>query len=141
MLKVEVITNVAEKVDTYIVDTPDSATKLADAMFEATGNTTKVIDPIGNIIHERITPKNAFLALSKKEQEDKLMETSMRIMDLYTGLYTDFTDYMSMLSTFTSWAREYEYANYGKENYEAFWLEDTEKYFTPMLKEEFGGDR
>ena len=149
MLTVKVITNVTEKVDSYTVDEPDAAKKLADAMFEATGNTTRVLDPLGNIIHERITPKNAFLTQTTKVQENALMETAMRIMDLMSDMCYAHTlnpyklgsmDFMEKLQMFCDWAREYEYQYYDTDEYNDFWLEHTEKHFAEKLAEKFGGE-
>ena len=138
-MKLEVLSN-DDKKEIYEVKGLDCGMKLADAMFNATEKTCRVVDEIGNIVYTVQTPKNSFLSLSPEAQQNSLMETAMRIMDLYTGLYSDFTDYMEMLKTFRAWAREYEYEFYDTKEYNDFWLEHTEKVFTIKLKSEFGGE-
>ncbi len=125
-----------------------SAKNLADAMFEATDKTAKVIDDNNKVIYVRQTPKNAFLELSKTEQEDKLMETSMRLMDIFCDMHyahslnpdkLDQTGFMEKLSFMTEWARDFEYTYYGTKEYDTEYLELTERVFSEKLTDEFGG--
>ena len=138
MYKVEVYTN--DKKDVYEVEELVNARNMADAIYEATKSTVKVIDDKKMVVYTRETRKNAFLGLSKEEQEDRLMKTAMRIMDLYTGLYTDFTDYMIMLSSFTEWARDFEYSYYGSSEYDTEYLALTERVFTKKIAEKYKDD-
>ncbi len=132
-----------------ITKTPESekAIALAKALFDADGQKVTVTEePTGIVIYSNMPAKDKFLSLSKKEQEDKLMETAMRIMDIMCDMHyahqlnpdkLDDTSFMQKLELFTTWARDYEYGKYGTEEYETLWLENTEKVFTKKLTEEF----
>ena len=127
----------------------DSGIALVDSLFAATGKACALITETGKTIYEKQSPKDMFLRQPKEVQENALMETAMRIMDIYDDMSyahnlnpdkTDSVDFMKKLSVFRDWAREYEYKFYGTEGYETFWLESTENYFTPLLKKEYGNE-
>lgn len=85
---------------------------------------------------------------SQKVHENNLMESAMRIMDLYCEMSMshhlnpdklDRIDYMDLLQLFCDWAREYEDTFALTPEYTDNWQEHTEKIFTEKLKKEFGG--
>ena len=130
------------------VEDLEKAKNLADAIFEATTQTVEVIE--GDIvIYSKMTPKNAFVKANSKVRERALMETAMRIMDIYDEmvysqrlnpdkLYS--VDYMEKLQLFTTWALEYEEEFFGTQSYEEFYLDHTEEVFITKLKKEFGSE-
>ena len=130
------------------VEDLEKAKNLAGAIFEATTQTVEVIE--GDIvIYSKMTPKNAFVKANSKVRERALMETAMRIMDIYGEMVysqhlnpdkLDSVDYMEKLQIFTTWALEYEETFFETDGYENFYLDHTEEYFTAKLKEEFGGE-
>lgn len=98
---------------------------------------------------KKSTPKELFLMLSPEVQQEKLMETAMRIMDIFCDMCycnrfnpykLEMTEFMQKLDLFSGWAREYEYAYYESDLYTEFWLEHTETIFTKKLMDEFGGE-
>ena len=100
-------------------------------------------------MESRKTPKDLFLSYPAELQQDKLMETAMRIMDIYCDMCyckrfnpykLDSTEFMQKLDLFSGWAREYEYEHQDSEMYRDYWLEHTETIFSKKLMEEFGGE-
>lgn len=90
-----------------------------------------------------------FNMLDPKVRENALMETAMRIMDVYCDLsYThrlnpykvESLDYMELLQKFCEWAREYELEYYDTPEYMCNYQEHTSEIFTEKLMEEFGGE-
>ena len=134
----------------FKVESKDKAISLADALFEATERTVKVLDdnlPFDNIVYKKMTPKDAFMSAAPRVRERVLMETAMRIMDLFTQLTyahllnpdkLDNMGFMEKLQLFCTWALEYEEKYYDTKEYNDFWLDHTEKVFLLKLKEEFG---
>ena len=136
------------------VNDKDKAISLADAIFEATKQTVEVLGAAkiceaeySGVVYQRMTPKNAFDRANSKVREKALMETAMRIMDIYDEMVysqhlnpdkLDSVDYMEKLQLFTTWALEYDETFFGTDGYENFYLDHTEEYFTAKLKEEFG---
>ncbi|MBP3783829.1 MAG: hypothetical protein J6I68_11340 [Butyrivibrio sp.] len=125
------------------------AQALADATFEATTQTVEVIDGKGIIVYTMMTPKNAFDRATPKTRERALMETAMRIMDVYGEMVysqylspdkLDSVDYMEKLQLFTTWALEYEEEFFETDDYENNYLDHTEKVFIAKLKSEFGSE-
>ena len=138
----------------FYVESFEKVKNLADAIFEATMQTVEVIRGVADtsfceVVYQRITPKNAFDKANPRTRENSLMETAMRIMDIYVEMVysqhlnpdkLDSVDYMEKLQLFTTWALEYEETFFGTDDYEEFYLDHTEKYFTDKLKEEFGSE-
>ncbi len=124
------------------------AKNLADAIFEATTQTVEIIH--GNVVvYTKMTPKNAFDKANQRTRERSLMETAMRIMELYGEMsYShhlnpdklDSVDYMEKLQIFCTWALEYEEQFFDTDEYNGNWLCHTEDIFTAKLKEEFGSE-
>lgn len=124
----------------------EKAKNLADAIFEATTQTVEVIDGDA-VVYTKMTPKNAFAKADSKRRERALMETAMRIMDIYGEMMyshhlnpdkLDSVDYVEKLQLFTTWALEYEEEFFETDDYEGDYLNHTEEIFTKKLKEEFG---
>lgn len=93
--------------------------------------------------------KLTFLEQDCKVRENALMETAMRIMDIYCDLTyahhlnpykCDSIDYMELLQKFCEWAREYELKYYDTQEYTDNYKEHTNEIFTQKLMEEFGGE-
>jgi hypothetical protein len=130
------------------VEDLEKAKNLADAIFEATTQTVEVID--GDVVvYTKMTPKNAFDKANFRTREKSLMETAMRIMDIYGEMVysqhlnpdkLDSVDYMEKLQIFTMWALEYEEEFFETDVYENDYLSHTEDIFTAKLKEEFGSE-
>ncbi len=124
----------------------NKAKNLANAIFEATTQTVEVID--GDVVlYAKMIPKNAFGKVNSEVRERALMETAMRIMDIYDEMVysqhlnpdkLDSMDYMEKLQLFTTWALEYEEEFFGTQSYEELYLDHTEEIFTTKLKKEFG---
>jgi len=130
------------------VEDLEKAKNLVDAIFEATTQTVEVID--GDVVvYTKMTPKNAFGKANFRTRERSLMETAMRIMDIYGEMVysqhlnpdkLDSVDYMEKLQIFCTWALEYEEQFFDTDEYNDNWLCHTEDIFTAKLKEEFGSE-
>ena len=97
------------------VNDKDKAISLADAIFEATKQTVEVLGAAkiceaeySGVVYQRMTPKNAFDRANSKVREKALMETAMRIMDIYDEMVysqhlnpdkLDSVDYMESFSS------------------------------------------
>ena len=147
MLIVEV--NKGNSKETYEVDNLENGKKLADVMFETTGSTCKVIDVISNVLYERMTPKDKFLEQPALVQQNALMETAMRIMDVFCDLQfanrlnpykVDNKSYRERLQLFCTWAREYEETYYDTDAYVDDFTNHISDVFTPKLMDEFAGE-
>jgi len=128
------------------VEDLEKAKNLADAIFEATKQTVEAIEG-DTVIYSKMTPKNAFDKADSKRRERALMETAIRIMDIYGEMMyshhlnpdrVDSVDYAERLQLFTTWALEYEEEFFGTDDYEGDYLNHTEEIFTKKLSEEFG---
>lgn len=91
------------------------------------------------------TPKQRFLECTPERQQDKLMETAMRIQELYTDLLKAGVinvdsarwDSFNIYEEFCRLAREFEYEYCDTSAYEDDFIGLTETYFIPKLKELF----
>lgn len=93
--------------------------------------------------------ERTFNMLDPKVRENALMETAMRIMDVYCDMVyahrlnpymCDNIDYMELLQKFCEWAREYELEYYDTPEYTCNYKEHTETVFSEKLLKEFGGE-
>ena len=94
-----------------------------------------------------MSPAAEFAKLDMIRRENLLMETAMRIMEIFDDmmfthkLNPDLVDnYGSIerLQLFTDWAREFEETYYGTTEYEDDYLELSDHYAQRKLKELFG---
>ena len=98
---------------------------------------------------EDSTPYEAFCARDPKTQQNALMETAMRIMDIYDDLMiahklnpdkTDAMEYLEKLQLFIDWAREYEYEYCDTTDYMDNFYIHTDEVFTKKIIEKFGSE-
>ena len=94
-----------------------------------------------------IVGKAAFDKGSPKARETCLMETAMRIQEVFDDMwYTqhvnpDITDYYGSCERYTlfcDWAREYEDKYFGTEEYDTDWAESVREFAEAKIKEVFG---
>ena len=81
-----------------------------------------------------------------KEQENLLMETAMRIQEVFDDMWfsqhvnpdkVDATDTIERLQIFRDWAREFEDKYYGTDRYEDDFLELSREFAEEKIKEAF----
>lgn len=81
-----------------------------------------------------------------KEQENLLMETAMRIQEVFDDMWfsqhvnpdkVDATDTIERLQIFRDWAREFEDKYYGTDRYEDDFLELSREFAEEKIKEVF----
>ena len=152
-IKVVVIDDNGNEISLFVRDAVAGAS-LADELFKTTDNTVKVIntsipDGTDKVIYQRTSPKHAFLSASKDFQENRLMETAMRFMDVLCDMQyahslnpdkLDESSYLEKLEMLRDWAREFEYTCFGIDKYENDWISFAEDWITPKLVEKFGGE-
>lgn len=91
--------------------------------------------------------KKIFNALPSRLKEDLLMETAMRIQEVFDDMWfsqhvnpdkVDATDSLERLQIFRDWAREFEDKYYGTDRYEDDYLELSREFAEEKIKEVFG---
>lgn len=91
--------------------------------------------------------KEKFYKLDFRTRENLLMETSMRIQEVFGEMWftnkldpdkIDTTDTMERLIIFRDWVREFEEKYYGTDDYEDDFIWLSEEYATEKMKERFG---
>ena len=83
--------------------------------------------------------------VSGKIREHLLMETAMRIQELFCDMSNQFNpdkvdeiDSIERFQIFCDMARKFEKKYYGTEEYDSDWISLTDEVFTKQLKEMFG---
>ena len=91
--------------------------------------------------------KEEFYKLDSRTRENLLMETAMRIQEVFDEMWfahhldpdkIDATDTMERLIIFRDWAREFEEKYHGTDDYEDDFIWLSEEYATEKIKERFG---
>ncbi len=91
----------------------------------------------------------SFKDLEPETQQTLLMETAMRIMEVFCDMQfacqvnPDKVDYLGSierLQLFSKWTKEFEEQYYGTEVYEDDFIGLSDEYATRKIKEEFGND-
>lgn len=93
--------------------------------------------------------KGDFSSVSGEQRENLLMETAMRIQEVFDDMfYANLIDVdkvcggdsLERLQLFRSWAREFENTYHGTEKYEDDFIGLSEDYAIDKVKSEFGND-
>ena len=88
-----------------------------------------------------------FEELTSTVKENLLMETAMRIQEIFSDLYVsrkldykiiDDEDSLERLRLFAKWARGFEQTYHNTQEYDDDWIDLTDKVFTKMIINRYG---